>query len=86
MPGGWKRCCCSAVCHSGSMHALLILAAFHAQQFPSEIPAKLTIPDSAFEYRRQSVMIPMRDGVKLSTQILVPKGAKSAAILLTRTP
>ena len=74
------------------MHALLILAAFHAQQVPSgipvpsEIPAKLTIPDSAFEYRRQSVMIPMRDGVKLSTQILVPKGAKSAPILLTRTP
>ena len=57
-----------------------------AQQFLLEIPAKLTIPDSAFEYGRRSVMIPMRDGVKLSTQILVPKGAKSAPILLTRTP
>ena len=74
------------------MHALLILAAFLAQQFPSgnpvpsEIPTKLTIPDSAFEYGRRSVMIPMRDGVKLSTQILIPKGAKSAPILLTRTP
>jgi hypothetical protein len=31
-------------------------------------------------------MIPMRDGVKLHTVILVPKGAKDAAILLTRTP
>jgi putative CocE/NonD family hydrolase len=31
-------------------------------------------------------MIPMRDGVKLHTVILVPKGAKSAPILLTRTP
>jgi uncharacterized protein len=31
-------------------------------------------------------MIPMRDGVKLHTVILVPKGAKGAGILLTRTP
>ena len=31
-------------------------------------------------------MIPMRDGVKLHTVILVPKGAKDAPILLTRTP
>ncbi|PYX22787.1 MAG: glutaryl-7-ACA acylase, partial [Acidobacteria bacterium] len=31
-------------------------------------------------------MIPMRDGVKLYTVILVPKGAKHAPILLTRTP
>jgi hypothetical protein len=31
-------------------------------------------------------MIPMRDGVKLKTVILVPKGAKNAPILITRTP
>jgi putative CocE/NonD family hydrolase len=31
-------------------------------------------------------MIPMRDGVKLHTVILVPKGAQGAPILLTRTP
>src|SRR5260370_7078432 len=31
-------------------------------------------------------MIPMRDGVTLHTVILVPKGAKGAGILLTRTP
>jgi len=31
-------------------------------------------------------MIPMRDGVKLHTVILVPKGAHGAPILLTRTP
>src|SRR5678816_451693 len=31
-------------------------------------------------------MIPMRDGVRLYTVILVPKGAKNAPILLTRTP
>jgi putative CocE/NonD family hydrolase len=31
-------------------------------------------------------MIPMRDGVRLNTVILTPKGAKGAPILLTRTP
>ena len=31
-------------------------------------------------------MIPMRDGVKLHTVIVVPKGARNAPILLTRTP
>src|SRR3978361_90702 len=31
-------------------------------------------------------MIPMRDGVKLHTVILVPNGAKNAPILFTRTP
>ena len=31
-------------------------------------------------------MIPMRDGVKLYTVIVVPNGAKGAPILLTRTP
>ena len=31
-------------------------------------------------------MIPMRDGVKLHTVIVVPKGASNAPILLTRTP
>ena len=31
-------------------------------------------------------MIPMRDGVKLKTLILIPKGAANAPILLTRTP
>ncbi|MBZ5552710.1 MAG: CocE/NonD family hydrolase [Acidobacteriia bacterium] len=31
-------------------------------------------------------MIPMRDGVKLHTVILIPKGASGAPMLLTRTP
>ena len=41
---------------------------------------------NGFDYVRRDVMIPMRDGVKLHTVILVPKGAKGAPILLTRTP
>ena len=54
--------------------------------FPSETPAKLEPATEGFDYVRRDVMIPMRDGVKLHTVILVPKSAKGAPILLTRTP
>ena len=40
----------------------------------------------SFDYVKRDVMIPMRDGVKLHTVIVVPKGAARAPILLTRTP
>ena len=53
---------------------------------PSEIPAKFEPTNDGFDHVRRDVMIPMRDGVKLHTVILVPKGAKGAPILLTRTP
>jgi uncharacterized protein len=53
---------------------------------PSEMPAKFTPTFDGFEYTRRLVEIAMRDGVKLHTVILVPKGAKGAPILLTRTP
>ena len=53
---------------------------------PSETPAKLVPVTDSFDYVRRDVMIPMRDGVKLHTVILVPKGATRAPILLTRTP
>jgi putative CocE/NonD family hydrolase len=53
---------------------------------PSERPAKFEPTNDGFEYARREVMIPMRDGVKLHTVILVPNGAKRAPILLTRTP
>jgi putative CocE/NonD family hydrolase len=54
--------------------------------FPSETPANLKPTNDGFEYEKRDVMIPMRDGVKLHTVIVVPKGAKRAPILLTRTP
>src|SRR6266511_620616 len=53
---------------------------------PSETPAKLEPATEGFDHIRRDVMIPMRDGVRLHTVILVPKGAKGAPILLTRTP
>jgi putative CocE/NonD family hydrolase len=53
---------------------------------PSEMPAKLEPSSHGFDHTRREVMIPMRDGVRLFTVILVPKGAEHAPILLTRTP
>ena len=53
---------------------------------PSEMPAQFKRVADSFDHERRVVMIPMRDGVKLHTVILVPKGAKGAPILLTRTP
>src|SRR6202041_3652465 len=55
-------------------------------KYPSETPAKLQPATGSFDYTRREVMIPMRDGVRLHTVILVPKSASGAPILLTRTP
>ncbi|MFZ0735492.1 MAG: CocE/NonD family hydrolase [Candidatus Acidiferrales bacterium] len=54
--------------------------------YASETPEKIVPVTDSFDYIRREVMIAMRDGVKLHTVILVPKGAKNAPILLTRTP
>jgi putative CocE/NonD family hydrolase len=58
----------------------------HPQAFPSETPTDFKVASDSWDYVRREEMIPMRDGVKLRTIILVPKGAKAAPILLTRTP
>jgi len=52
----------------------------------SETPAQVEAATESFEYVKHEVMIPMRDGVKLHTVIVIPRGAKNAPILLTRTP
>ena len=54
--------------------------------YPSETPESFQPNQTTWDYARREVMIPMRDGVKLHTVILVPKGATHAPILLTRTP
>jgi putative CocE/NonD family hydrolase len=53
---------------------------------PSETPDEFKAPEGAFDYVKRSVMIPMRDGVKLNTVIIVPRKARNAPMLLTRTP
>src|SRR5215216_4031500 len=61
-------------------------AAAQVKTLPSETPAKVEPTNAGFNYMRRIAMIPMRDGVKLHTVILVPKGARNAPMLLTRTP
>ncbi len=52
----------------------------------SDIPKDFKPVPSADDYVRRKVMIPMRDGVKLNTIILIPNGAKNLPILMDRTP
>jgi putative CocE/NonD family hydrolase len=51
-----------------------------------DIPEHFHPVTSSFDYVKRDVMIPMRDGVKLHTVLVIPKGAKGAPILLDRTP
>jgi uncharacterized protein len=75
-------------------HLKLILAAallaiglpLTAQPLGGDIPAHFTLPTAAYDYERREVMIPMRDGVRLHTVIVLPRGAHDLPILLTRTP
>jgi putative CocE/NonD family hydrolase len=69
--------------------ALLACApAIPAQTSPitPDVPAKYEAPTASYDYVKREVMIPMRDGVKLYTVIAIPRGAKHAPIILTRTP
>ena len=53
---------------------------------PSETPDQFKPITESYDYTKRDAMIPMRDGVRLHTVIIVPKGANHAPILLTRTP
>src|SRR4051812_15618075 len=57
-----------------------------SQSLQNETPAAFKPVTDSFDYVRREEMIPMRDGVKLHTVILVPRGARNAPILFTRTP
>lgn len=69
--------------------SLMVAASVSAQTAPMtpDIPAKgFVTPTAQDNYDKRVVMVPMRDGTKLYTVIVVPKGARNAPILLTRTP
>lgn len=68
--------------------ATFVGAFTHAETPPMtpDIPPAFTAPTDGYDYTRREVMIPMRDGVKLFTVIIVPHGAKDAPILFKRTP
>ena len=79
---------CRAAGIAAALCSMLCFRAFaqSATELANESPAKFTPVTEAFDYTMRDVMIPMRDGVKLHAVIVVPKGAKGAPILLTRTP
>ena len=66
--------------------AFLLCGTAFAAPPPSETPAHFKPKTDSFDYERRDLMIPMRDGVKLHTVVLIPHGAHGAPILLTRTP
>lgn len=71
------------------MLSSLFAAAPLAQQ--AKLPAddlatNFKAPDQQSDFERRVVMVPMRDGTKLYTVLVVPKNAKGAPIVLTRTP
>jgi uncharacterized protein len=78
------------ICRSAVLAVALTLVTLpsFAQGKPNEsdIPANFKAPTSAYNYTKRVEMVPMRDGVKLYTVIVIPKGAAHAPILLTRTP
>ncbi|MDQ0462445.1 putative CocE/NonD family hydrolase [Caulobacter ginsengisoli] len=72
-----------------ALAAVLILCGAASAQTPPltpDIPPKFEWPAGQADYIKREVMIPMRDGVKLYTVLVIPTGAKAAPMLLTRTP
>ncbi|NUQ30503.1 MAG: CocE/NonD family hydrolase [Acidobacteriaceae bacterium] len=83
------------------LHGLAVAAIFAAgcafaqtTEIHNDIPASFTPPKQQAEtvikpewdYIKRVEMVPMRDGTKLYTVIVIPKGAKNVPIILTRTP
>ena len=67
----------------------LITTSVFAQTAPMapDIPAeRFAAPNEEADFVKRVVMVPMRDGIKLYTVIVIPKGASKAPMLLTRTP
>jgi putative CocE/NonD family hydrolase len=70
-----------------SLSLLFVCGAVAQQQkLPGDdLTPNFKAPAVEKDYDKRVVMIPMRDGVKLYTVIVVPKGAKDAPIVMTRT-
>ncbi len=51
-----------------------------------DVIAQYEQPEDAADYVRREALVPMRDGVRLYTSIVMKKGTADAPILLSRTP
>ncbi len=70
----------------GMIALLLLGAAAPLPPMMPDRPASYTAPTDRDPAILRDVMIPMRDGVKLHTVIIVPKGLSHAPIMLVRSP
>jgi len=72
--------------------ALLLVGAVPVPAVADTLPMTTDIPDKfeavtpQADFIRRELMVPMRDGVKLYTVVVMRKGTHHAPILLTRTP
>jgi len=82
----WRRRVLPFVFGAASLAIVPLLGQQTTPPLTPDIPAKFEAPKSSYDYDKRDVMIAMRDGVKLHTVIVVPKGARNAPMLLTRTP
>ena len=69
-----------------SLAALVASGLADTPPLTADIPAKFEAPTAGYDYTKRDLMIPMRDGVKLHTVIMLPRAAKDAPMLFTRTP
>jgi putative CocE/NonD family hydrolase len=76
----------AALMFGSAVLLMSVLPALADDSLPSETPITFVPKVDSFNYSKREVMIAMRDGVKLQTVILVPRGAHRAPILLSRTP
>jgi len=74
-----RRCAFALLC-------TLIAGISCAQTQPSDIPPEFKVQELEKDFVARKEMIPMRDGVKLNTLIVIPKNATNAPILMDRTP
>src|ERR1700676_817845 len=84
-----------SLCHviAGSLLAMFACAGLAADPVQpaapadgGDIPVKFEGTKTFYDFEKREVMLPMRDGVKLFTIIVIPKGATHAPIILDRTP
>ncbi|HEX5282703.1 MAG TPA: CocE/NonD family hydrolase, partial [Bryocella sp.] len=77
------------ICRCILASAMLALTSFASaqQQMPKDdLNPGYKAPEQQTDYIKRVEMVPMRDGVKLYTVIVIPKGTHDAPIVLTRTP
>lgn len=65
--------------------SLVVREGFESLRKPAEPDPLVSAPDHAFAVER-NVMVPMRDGVKLATDLYRPEGVARAPVVLVRTP